>query len=78
LVNLKPGEGKAVQLVSDGDVSIKGTVEMRINGVNIWIDMKAAVLISRRNTITIILDDMVTQHNFISQPIFGIVERLMF
>lgn len=77
-VNLQPDKGKAVQLMSNGDASIRGTVDVKINGVTIWNDVKAAVLISRGNSITIILDDMATQHHFTGQPIYGIVDRLMF
>lgn len=69
---------KPIQLNADGSTAISGTVDVRINGINIWDGVNATILISKGSTITISLDDAMTEHHFGSQPIYGIVNRLMF
>jgi hypothetical protein len=69
---------KPIQLSADGSTAISGTADVRINGINIWDGVNATILISKGSTITISLDDIMTKHHFGSQPIYGIVNRLMF
>jgi len=78
IVNFMYTGTKPIQLTSNGSTSIVGIADVKINGVNLWNGVKSTVLISKGSTITIILDDMATHHHFTRQPIYGIVERLMF
>jgi len=78
LTNLVVQNLKPIQLSSNGSTSILGTTDVRLNGINYWNDVKTRILISRGSTITIILDDIKTQHHFMRQPIYGIVDRLMY
>ncbi len=69
---------KPIQLTADGSTVISGTVDVRINGIKIWDGVNATIIISKGSTITISLDDVMTEHHFGKQPIYGIVNRLMF
>lgn len=78
LVNLKVKDAKPIQLTSNGSTSIIGTVDVKLNGINYWNDVRTSILISKGSTITIILDDVGTQHHFTKQPIYGLVNRLIY
>jgi hypothetical protein len=66
-----------VQLASDNSLSINGTVDVKINGVNIWHNAHVSILISKGNTIAIRLNDKDTENHFGEQPVLGIVNRLI-
>ena len=78
LVNLVVKDVKPIQLTSNGSTSILGTVDVNLNGINYWNDVKTSILVSKGNTITIFLNDIDTEHHFMKQPIYGIVDRLMY
>jgi hypothetical protein len=69
---------KPIHLTADGSTAISGTVDVRLNGISIWNGVNATIFISKGSTITISLDDVMTEHHFGRQPIYGIVNRLMF
>lgn len=78
ITNLVVQDLKPIQLSSNGSTFILGTTDVKLNGINYWNDVKTRILISKGSTITIILDDTDTQHHFMRQPIYGIVDRLMY
>jgi hypothetical protein len=78
LVNLVSNDPKPIQLTSNGSTSIIGTVDVKINGVNIWNGVKVTIVIAKGSSVSITLNDMDTAHHFMRQPIYGIVNRLMF
>ena len=78
LVNLKVKDAEPIQLSSNGNASIIGTIDVKLNGINYWNDVKTTILISKGSTVTIILDDIDTGHHFMKQPIYGIVDRLSY
>jgi hypothetical protein len=78
LVNLVSDDPKPIQVTSNGSTSIIGTVDVKINGVNIWNGVKVTIIIAKGSTVSITLDDMETAHHFMRQPIYGTVNRLMF
>ena len=78
LVNLVVKDVKPIQLTSNGSTSILGTVDVNLNGINYWNDVKTSILVSKGSTITIFLNDIDTEHHFMKQPIYGIVDRLMY
>jgi hypothetical protein len=66
-----------VQLTSDNSLSLKGTADVKINGLTIWKNVHVSILISKGNTMTMSLNDKDTGHHFGKQPIYGIVSRLI-
>src|SRR5215467_5453965 len=66
-----------VQLTSDNSLSLKGTADVKINGVTMWNNAHVSILISKGNTMTLSLNDKETGHHFGKQPIYGIVSRLI-
>jgi len=66
-----------VQLTSDNSLSLKGTTDVKINGVTVWNNVHVSILISKGNTMTLSLNDKETGHHFGKQPIYGIVSRLI-
>jgi hypothetical protein len=78
LVNLAVKDSKPIQLTSNGSTSIIGTVDIKLNGINYWTDVRTTILMSKGSAITIILNDTDTEHHFMRQPIYGIVNRLMY
>jgi len=66
-----------VQLTSDNSISLKGTTDVKINGVTVWNNVHVSILISKGNTMTLSLNDKETGHHFGKQPIYGIVSRLI-
>jgi archaellum component FlaF (FlaF/FlaG flagellin family) len=69
---------KPIQITGNGSTVISGAIDVRINGINIWNDVKVTIFIFKGSTITITLDDIETEHHFTRQPIYGIVDRLAF
>jgi len=78
LVNLLVKDDQPVQITSSGNASIVGTIDVKLNGFNFWNGVKTTVLISKGSTVTIYLDDLDTNHHFMKQPIYGIVDRLSY
>jgi hypothetical protein len=66
-----------VQLTSDNSLSLKGTADVKINGVTMWNNAHLSILISKGNTMTLSLNDKDTGHHFGKEPIYGIVSRLI-
>jgi hypothetical protein len=77
LVNLVV-KGKPIQLTSNGSTSILGRVDVKLNGINYWNEVNTTIFLSKGSTITIVLNDVDTEHHFMRQPIYGIVDRLMY
>jgi hypothetical protein len=78
LVNLEVKDNKPIQLASNGNASIVGTIDVKLNGISYWNDTKTTILISKGSALIVTLDDADTQHHFTRQPIYGIVNRLMY
>ena len=68
---------KAVQLTPDNSLSVNGTADIKINGVNVWNDANISIIISKGNTISIDPDDEDTQNHFGYQQVYGVVNRLI-
>jgi hypothetical protein len=66
-----------VQLAPDNTISITGTVDVKINGVIVWHNAHVSILILKGNTTAIRLNDKDTEDHFGSQPVLGIVTRLI-
>jgi hypothetical protein len=80
IVNLLYSDTKdnPIYLASDGSVSINGSATIKLNGMDVWKGVKMAISISKGSSITIAIDDIDTEHHFTEQPIYGIVNRLVF
>lgn len=78
LVNLIVEGGHPIQILSNGNASIVGTMDIKLNGISLWNAVKTTILISKGSTLTIILNDLDTHHHFMKQPVYGIVDRLMY
>src|SRR5919107_3674257 len=66
---------QAVQLRPDNSLSVNGTADIKINGVNVWNDANIAIIISKGNTISIDPDDEDTENHFGYQQVYGVVNR---
>lgn len=71
------GKEQLVQLTSDNSLSLKGTVDVKINGVTFWKNAHVSILISKGNIMTLSLNAKDTGNHFGKQPIYGIVSRLI-
>ena len=78
LVNLIVEGGHPIQILSNGNASIVGTIDIKLNGISLWNAVKTTILISKGSALTIILNDLDSHHHFMKQPIYGIVDRLMY
>ena len=78
LVNLQVKDAQPIQLASDGSISITGTIDIKLNGIGFWNGVKTTVLIFKGSSITILLDDIESNRHFMGQPIYGIIDRLMY
>lgn len=78
LVNLKGNDTSKAMLLADGSTHINGTVDVKINGITYWRDVHTQIIIAKGSTLSIILDDNQTMHHFMKQPIYGLVNRLMY
>ncbi len=78
LVNLIVEGGHPIQIMSNGNASIVGMIDIKLNGISLWNAVKTTILISKGSTVTIMLNDLDTHHHFMKQPIYGIVDRLMY
>ena|SRR5215469_11496089 len=55
--------GRKKQLItSDNSLSLKGTTDVKINGVTVWNNAHVSILISKGNTMTLSLNDKETGH----------------
>jgi hypothetical protein len=63
--------------INSNNLSINGTVDIKINGITIWNDAEVLIAISKGNTITIDPDDKDTRNHFGNQQVYGIVNRLI-
>jgi hypothetical protein len=75
--NFKSTTENVIELTQDNNLSVDGTADIKINGINIWEEAHISILISNGNTITIDPDDNDTEDHFGGQPIYGIVTRLI-
>lgn len=78
IINLVPEDGIPIQITSNGNASISGNADVKIEGLDAWGEVNATIIVSQGSTLTIILDDKGTEHHFMGQPIYGIVDRLMY
>jgi hypothetical protein len=78
LVNLLVKDAQPILITSNGNASIVGTIDVKLNGISFWNDVKTTILISKGSTISISLNDEATHHHFMKQPIYGMVDRLSY
>ena len=79
IVNLNTyDEEEPISLSEDNNLSINGTVDIKINGVLVWDNADISISISRGNTFSIDPNDMDTQNHFGDQQVFGIVTRMIY
>jgi len=76
LVNLKTDNNTKIHLNGDNSVSISGTVDIKLDDADAWKGVKANIIISKGNIISIILDDLTTGDHFRGQPIYGTVQSI--
>jgi hypothetical protein len=77
LGNFRVDDSGPIQLSSDKSVSLSGILDLGTNGKEAWNDVNATVDISKGRSISIELADEDTEHHFMGQQIYGIVERLI-
>lgn len=62
---------------SDNKISIKGLLDVGTNQRVIWKDVPSTININGKKTISISVDDNMTNHHFASQPILGVVSSFL-
>ena len=76
LSNFRVNNNSPIQLSPDNSLSISGILNVGTAGNNAWNDVNTTVVISNGRTISISLDDNVTQRHFMDQQIYGIVKGI--
>jgi hypothetical protein len=66
-----------IRLSEDNSVVIRGTADIKINGVIIWDQADISISISNGNIFNIDPDDVDTENHFGDQQVYGIVTRLI-
>ncbi|MGH9993908.1 MAG: hypothetical protein ACRD4J_01555, partial [Nitrososphaeraceae archaeon] len=76
--NFKPYDNDMpIRLSEDNSVIIRGTADIKINGVIIWDQADLSISISNGNIFNIDPDDADTENHFGGQQVYGIVTRLI-
>ena len=76
--NFKPYDNDTpIRLSEDNSVVIRGTADIKINGVIIWDQADISISISNGNIFNIDPDDVDTENHFGDQQVYGIVTRLI-
>jgi hypothetical protein len=76
LTNWKAINNTTVRLTPDKSALIAGTVDVKLNGTDIWDSIKTNILITKGKVITIILDNDAMANHFYGQPIYGVVRSI--
>ena len=63
-----------VYLTPDNSTTIKGKMDIGLNGERVWKDVNSVINISKGKAITILFDDLSTDNHFKNQPIYGNVK----
>jgi hypothetical protein len=66
-----------VILSADNTTTIKGKIDVGLNGETAWKGVDAAIIIAKGKAITIILDDKDTENHFKGQLIYGTVKSFV-
>jgi hypothetical protein len=76
LTNWKAINNTIVRLTPDKSALIAGTVDIKLNGTDIWNNIKTNILITKGKVIAIILDNEAMANHFYGQPIYGVVRSI--
>jgi hypothetical protein len=76
LTNWKAINNTIVRLTPDKSALIAGTVDIKLNGTDIWNDIKTNILITKGKVIAIALDNEAMANHFYGQPIYGVVRSI--
>ena len=66
-----------IELTKDGNLTVNGTADVEINGVNVWKDTDMSISISKGNVFSIDPDDIDTGNHFENQSVYGVVTQLI-
>jgi hypothetical protein len=77
LTNWKAINNTIVRLTPDKSALIAGTVDVKLNGTDIWNGIKTNILITKGKVIAIILDNEAMANHFYGQPIYGVVRSII-
>ena len=76
LTNWKAINNTILRLTPDKSALMVGTVDIKLNGTDIWNDIKTNILITKGKVIAIILDNQAMANHFYGQPIYGVVRSI--
>jgi hypothetical protein len=76
LTNWKAINNTIVRLTPDKSALIAGTVDIKLNGTDIWNNIKTNILITKGKVIAITLDNEAMANHFYGQPIYGVVRSI--
>ena len=77
LDNFTSNEIPQVVLTPENTTTIKGKIDVGLNGITAWKQVDTTIIISKNKSITIVLDDKDTDNHFVQQPIYGKVKSFM-
>jgi hypothetical protein len=72
----KAANNTTVKLNQNGNTTIKGTVNILVNGTQKWTDVPINILMQNARVISIAVDSAKTDDHFAGQPIYGIVQTI--
>jgi hypothetical protein len=77
LNNFTSNEIPQISSSPENTTSIKGKIDVGLNGETAWKQVNTTIIISKNKAITIVLDDKSTDNHFVQQPIYGKVKSFI-
>jgi hypothetical protein len=78
MTRFKPhADEKPIELTEDENLEVKGTADIKINGIAMWKRADVSISISKGNVFSIDPDDNDTGNHFGNQSVYGVVTRLI-
>ena len=77
LTNFQNSANRILELGHDGTGYTRGTLDVRIDGIDKWNNVGASIVIDRLTAIRLTLDSEITDNYFKGQPIYGVINSLV-
>ena len=75
-VNFKMNHNTRVHLTTENSVIIPGTLDIKLDNIIAWENVKSTIIILNGKTIVFALDNHATGDYFRDQPIYGIIQSI--
>jgi plastocyanin len=74
LYNFRPYPKNFIHISSSQENVINGTIDIKLNGKNLWKDINCTLVITKDSIIKILLNSRSIDNQFNNQPIYGIIQ----